>query len=1033
MAKNRPTKRKTSKKQADKIPPGFELLHTLRGHEGEIWEIAFSPDGKTLASGSSDNTIRVWDRASGELLRTLKGHSDKVLSMSWSPDGKTLASGSSDETIHLWDPVNGNLCRTLVPGKLGLPFAVSWSPDGRFLATGSGDDLVCIWDAASAELLHKELAHSSAVFCVSWSPDGRTLASGGHDKTIRLWDAAGGGLRTTLETCGGAVYRVCWSPDGRTLASGSGDNTIRLWDAPSGRQLSILEGHTAGVCGVCFSPDGRLLCSKSWDGMVRLWRADTFESVAVLDEPSLRSMLGGLAFHPTEPILATLGERDAVIRIWRLDYDVLLGGKPATQSVRYTTARVVLVGDSGVGKTGLGWRLKHKQFKEHSSTHGQQFWVIDELGTTRSDGTECEAVVWDLAGQPDYRLVHSLYLDDVDLALVLFDPTNRQEPLGGVDFWLNQLRQSGQTLCPCILIGARADRGTPTLTEAELDAYCKRQGIGGAYMATSAKEGAGVDALIEHVKAQIPWDAMTATVTTTTFKRVKEYVLSLKEDERRSEVLVNPAKLRERLQAMDADWEFSDDEMMTAVRHLETHGYVTILRGSQGNVSILLAPSVLTNLASSFVLEARRNPRGLGVLEENQLLRGDYKFPELTGLTEDEQEILLDAAMVLFIQHNICFRETFNEQTFVVFPSLINEKRPADEGADLVDDVSYRASGAVENVYASMVVLLGYTNTFTRRNQWQNQAQYEMGAGEICGFRQTITSDGEIELVLYYRKATPEHARLLFRGLFERFLSGRELEIARYKPVVCPKCGERLARNVVMVQLEKKRPFSFCHGCGEKVALPGKEAVTPLPVEDEKHVAAQQVVAQRRTAFEAALVRVKGLLRDRGDVDKRPSCFISYAWGVAEHQRWVLQLAKDLRNAGIGVLFDRWHNPPGTNLSRFTDQILSSDYVVVVGTPKLREKYDTKASDPVVAAELLLINTRLQQPTRYGPTVIPLLLAGDSQSAFTPMLQGLVCIQFLDEDLHFVNLFDLIWRLFELPFDHPLLEDLRASMGPQRM
>ncbi|UCC32765.1 MAG: toll/interleukin-1 receptor domain-containing protein [Phycisphaerales bacterium] len=171
-------------------------------------------------------------------------------------------------------------------------------------------------------------------------------------------------------------------------------------------------------------------------------------------------------------------------------------------------------------------------------------------------------------------------------------------------------------------------------------------------------------------------------------------------------------------------------------------------------------------------------------------------------------------------------------------------------------------------------------------------------------------------------------------------------------------------------------------------------------------------------------------MRDREEAEKRPTCFISYAWGVPEHERWVVQLAKDMQNAGIDVLLDRWHNPPGTSLTRFTDQILSSDYVVVVGTPKLREKYDTQASDPVVAAELRLINTRLRQPTRYGPTVIPLLLAGDSPGVFTPQLQDVVCIPFLEDELYFVNLFDLIWRLYELPFDHPLLEDLRASMSP---
>ena len=199
-------------------------------------------------------------------------------------------------------------------------------------------------------------------------------------------------------------------------------------------------------------------------------------------------------------------------------------------------------------------------------------------------------MLWDLAGQPDYRLVHSLFLDDVDTALVLFDPTNRQEPLSGVDYWLNQLK-SRKVLSNSILVGARIDRGTSTLTDAELRAYCERNGICGGYVATSAKEGAGLEELIETLKAQIPWNEMTATVTTLTFKRIKEYVLKLKEQNDRNNILLHPAELRGQLQATDSAWQFSDTEMMTAVGHLATHGYVTVLRSSQGVQSIRWDPT----------------------------------------------------------------------------------------------------------------------------------------------------------------------------------------------------------------------------------------------------------------------------------------------------------------------------------------------------------------------------------------------------------------------------------------------------------
>lgn len=121
------------------------------------------------------------------------------------------------------------------------------------------------------------------------------------------------------------------------------------------------------------------------------------------------------------------------------------------------TAKLVLVGDTGVGKTGLGWRIAHQEFKEQASTHGQQFWVVKELGNQLADGTDCEAVLWDLAGQHSYRPVHAVFLDQVDVAIVVFDPTARVEPPNGVEFWLEQLGGGQRNLPPTILVGARQE------------------------------------------------------------------------------------------------------------------------------------------------------------------------------------------------------------------------------------------------------------------------------------------------------------------------------------------------------------------------------------------------------------------------------------------------------------------------------------------------------------------------------------------------------------------------------------------------
>jgi len=169
-----------------------------------------------------------------------------------------------------------------------------------------------------------------------------------------------------------------------------------------------------------------------------------------------------------------------------------------SDAVPYTTAKIVLVGDSGVGKSGLGWRLAHGSFKEQSSPHGQQFWVADELGKKRRDGAECEAVLWDLASQQEYRLVHALFLKNVDLALLLFDPGNRVNPLSSVEYWLKQLSHEQKKHLQTILIGARIDGSNPTMTQEELDDFCDLHKIRGGFLATSAKAGDGINTLMEN-------------------------------------------------------------------------------------------------------------------------------------------------------------------------------------------------------------------------------------------------------------------------------------------------------------------------------------------------------------------------------------------------------------------------------------------------------------------------------------------------------------------------------------------------------
>lgn len=762
----------------------------------------------------------------------------------------------------------------------------------------------------------------------------------------------------------------------------------------------------------------------------------TWGLTGVIAEESVSQWPERLAFHPSKPQLATAGlgeEGKHVVHLWHLDLDRLLARSRAL-SVTYTSAKIVLVGESGVGKTGLGYRLAHGTFKEHPSTHGQQFWLLDELGVNRADGALCEAVLWDLAGQPDYRLIHALFLDDADLALVVFDPTRDDDPLRGVDYWLRQLGATRGQPTPegrkheVILVAARADRGAARLTADEIDRFCAERGIR-SHVTTSALAGDGLADLVRLMRGAIDWDSRPTTVTTATFKWIKDALLGLKESRGSERVIVAPAELRKRLERADASRRFTDPEMLAAVGHLVNHGYVALLRTSRGESRILLAPELLNNVGASIVLEARRNPKGLGSLQEQRLLAGDYVFPELHSLAADERDALLDSAVAMFLAHSVCFRETdpLNSRVYLVFPELINLKRPAVKAPQPVGDgVAYTVTGAVENVYASLVVLLGYTDVFTRTNQWRNQAEYIVGDGLVCGFRLEAEREGELDFVLYFGSTAGESVRMLFQGLFESFLARRDLTVRRFEPVTCGK-GHQINRAVVREQLADGNNTVFCTRCGERVSLPPADIPIQLSRHQRADLDTQRRAAIQRSRFEQALFRLTTSLAS--GAAGQPTCFISYAWGNLEHEQWVERdLATDLAKAGITVILDRWENARiGASVPRFIEQAASADTVVVVGTPLYRTKYnnDTPMGGFVVAAEGDIIGHRLTGTESRKRTVMPVLLEGTAETALPPLLHGRVYSDFRHPDEYFLTALNLILSLHGISSKDPIDAELR--------
>ncbi|MFG1825881.1 AAA family ATPase, partial [Microbispora bryophytorum] len=329
----------------------------LAGHTTLVSSVAFSPDGRTLATSSYDEMMRLWDVAAHKEIAAIRTGHTHTYSMMFSPDGRTLATGGGDGTVRLWNVTTRQpIGAPLTSGHSGAINSMAFSPDGRILASGATrgndgtDGVVRLWDVATRQPIGAPLTgHNGTVSSVAFSPDGRTLTSGGNDDTARLWNvttrkqigaihigyspssvafspdgrtlAIGGNhgmvlwdlatrKGTILTGFTGAVYSVAFSPDGRTLASGGDDGTARLWDMTTRKQIGApLTGYTGPVSSVAFSPDGRTLATSSYDRTVRLWNVANRRPIGA---PLTAD--GPVAFSPDGRTLATSSGKTVRLR-----------------------------------------------------------------------------------------------------------------------------------------------------------------------------------------------------------------------------------------------------------------------------------------------------------------------------------------------------------------------------------------------------------------------------------------------------------------------------------------------------------------------------------------------------------------------------------------------------------------------------------------------------------------------------------------------------------------------------------------------
>jgi small GTP-binding protein len=791
---------------AGRVGQQVPVLAALQGRAGWVWGVAVAADGSRAMSGSADGAVRVWDLQDRKLVARLEGHSGWVNAISMTPDGRLACSGGEDGTVRLWDldaeaPVIAHRARG------GAVAAVAMTPDGAAICSGGQDGVVRVWDLPVGRQIAGFEGHSGWVNGLSITADGRRICSGGDDGLVGVWSVEARRPSAMLRGHTGLVKSVAMTPDGKLACSGGEDRTVRVWDLAAVGLAATLEGHESGVRGIAVTSDGRRAVSASDDETVRVWDLATGSQAAILEghEAGVRAV----AVTP-DGGQAVSGSEDGTVRVWDLSSAALAVGEAAT-TVRYTNAKVLLVGESGVGKTGLAYRLTEDRFRDSVSTDAVWATQLKLPQDTPLGGVEREIWLWDFAGQADYRLIHQLYMDTTALAVLVFNPQS-ENPFEGLAQWDEDLRRAARGPFGKLLVAGRCDRGGLMVSRKSVDRFCQERGFV-EYLETSARLGTGCDALRKAIVRQIPWTSIPWTASPRIFRLLKDEIVKLKDEGR---VLLRMRELRQHLGLRLPTEGFTTRQLRAVVGLLASAGIVWQLEFGD---FVLLQPEYINAYASAVVRSVRAHTDEIGCIGEEEVLAGNLDYQDRQRLPQGEEQIVLRAMHQTFVDHGLCLREPTEAGTLLVFPSYFRRERP-ELGEHPAVFVTYRFTGSLDEIYATLVVRLHHTRALETHQLWRFAADFVTPSGKRVGLKMTKGAEGAADLSVYFDVDIPDDTKVMFIRYVHEHLRAKAQDVIRLRYYVCPYCHtpvrdsktaherlERGERDIVCVNCERRVPL----------------------------------------------------------------------------------------------------------------------------------------------------------------------------------------------------------------------------------
>jgi GTPase SAR1 family protein/nucleotide-binding universal stress UspA family protein len=915
--------------------------------------------------------------------------------LTWSPDGAKLAfreEGGQGRIVDLSGPVPQLQV-------FGSASAMAFAPDGDRLAVLApslpgrmtlmmiGPDRETIWE----RVLTRDRMSRSQPDGVNlvFSPDGKLLACTTGTSTVWVFDDAGHQVRQ-FDDHSQAVTGLGWI-DGESVLSVSRDATLRVWRPDDAVSAAVVE--TVAVAGMAFVRDRCTALVWSARGELFAWSMKGTPTQLWYRDPPLRSVAAHftrLAVSAVDGLLALI-DAGAAELVLVSDWHSAVNGPAVTTT--YANAKILVLGDSGVGKSGLAMVLAGEEFRATESTHARRIWALPAPEDPDSPGAKRDIFLWDLAGQPGYRIVHQLHLPGAALALIVFDAKSETAPLAGVQHWARAVRHAHPVEAgglTTFLVAARADRGGNNISNQRIEKLMADFALDD-YFRTSAMEGTNVDLLRSRLTAAIDWTRIPEVASTALFAAVRQFVV----DQKASGRLLTPVDdLCQAFQtavpsgmqllagqekpselAGHGQLESSPDRLISVfegcIARLESLGLVKRLKF--GNY-VLLQPELLDTYAGAIVNAARDEPDGLGSILEAKAHNVDLAVPSAERVDEEwEERLLVLATLEELLQHELVLREETKDGFQLVFPGAYRRDLPASE-MPKGDGVVFRFEGPVQNIYATLIVRLTRSDRFRRVAIWQSAARFAAGVGEDdageCTVALKFVGEGEAELLVGYNRV-PEDLRKQFERFVHAHLDRRATteSVTRERQYSCPADGTALTPEQVHQVIRRGRLSILCPVCEKRVPL----------LDDYNANGTDQATAEMEASADVGrdVAANSAVLRGKEEVAEY-DVFLSYNWRDKDIVRLI---AQQLRDRGLRPWLDERQLRPGFPWQPELEEIIARipAAAVVIGTQR----------GPWQNREM---HAFIQQSVSRGCAIVPVLLPDANTADLPVFLQGLTWV-----------------------------------------